>query len=117
MRLLMIRGSRYIKSIWYQVCVFYARLRLKWGFKGNPETFDNYLKFHQTDYPARFMWTEDFNPTALLEAKRLSSEPYDEYHTVKLMDKKDKKSVRQSIKDSILEVRNSDKEYIPNEWL
>lgn len=38
------------KSIWYSVCRFWFRQKLKWQFKGDRKDFDNFLEFQGLDY-------------------------------------------------------------------
>jgi hypothetical protein len=109
MRLFFIRSKRNLQAVWHKICAFYFRNRLKWQFKGKTETFENYLKFQDTLWHDKFTW-ENPDPDLFnyqgLDSGKSKIEEFRELSPVPLMDAKDKKTVRQTIKDSILELKN-----------
>jgi hypothetical protein len=115
MRLSMIRISRLIKDCKYSVLGFYYRQLLKWGYKGKKDSFENYLKFQEAPIYAKFMWYDEeafrvaqdpeYRAKRELES-RLAMAEFDKINPIFLMNPTSKKSVRQTIKDSILELKN-----------
>ena len=115
MRLLLIKVFRFIKDCKYSMLGFYYRQLLKWGYKGKKDSFENYLKFQEAPIYAKFMWydeevlrvAQDPEYRAIRELEiQLAIAEFDKINSIFLMNPTSKKSVRQTIKDSILELKN-----------
>jgi hypothetical protein len=123
MRLLIIRSIRGLKNLGHTLLGFYYRQRLYWSFKGKKDHFENYIKFQGTLPHAKFTWeeglfynsyerNEDLDQIVIAGGKQAMLE-FEKIKPIALMDVKDKKTVRQTIKDSILELKNMSEMGLP----